>query len=195
MENHSNDKTKLAHATDELIAGRFCFHQRRVHTPSFRERSRDALSRARLDLWTWRAFLHSAACEFGTLGRRIGTLYRTRGHRHGVDFGPAGRNSSNGEIVSCAATFRRMRDMQCMLSNHPLATRFDQELYLEGWEMGARWVACTCGTLESRREKTAAQALADVMHDLDALQESSRELSARSATHSAPLPRHDLRQN
>jgi hypothetical protein len=149
--------------------------------PSGTEFSQSLRDFARQQLWSWYAFRRAIALELDNLGPRIQMLYRTKLHHHGAYLGPSGRISPTGRDVLCAATFARIADMRCMLANHPKATGWDQEMFLEGWEMGAQWAACTVGNPERRKGNTVEMALNDVMRDLEAIQASRQEIARRIA--------------
>jgi hypothetical protein len=65
---------------------------------------------------------------------RVRKLYLT-----GIDLGPGKELSPSGRCVPCKRTLARMKDMQYLLSIHPLASRVDQHLFLEGWAKGEQW--------------------------------------------------------
>ena len=69
-----------------------------------------------------------------------------------------------------------------MRTNHPEATAVDVEIFLEGWEMGAKWAVCSIRSPEHHTVDTEEQASGNVMRQLEALQASKRDLLNRLAS-------------
>jgi hypothetical protein len=125
-----------------------------------------------------RAFVGSVASEFYSLGRRIEILRRTKLYWTGVQLGPSALVLPTQRVVSCEATFSRIRDTRCMRANYPWATALDVLLFLEGWEMGAIWAACSVRNHEPRTEDMASAA-SDITQQIEAVQKSRNLIASR----------------
>jgi len=97
------------------------------------------LSLARRGFWSLSQCTHGILSETRSLVPRI--LFRLKKNLDscGVDLGTSHQTHPSGHPVPSTRTRARIHDTQCMLSNHPWATLVDLEIFLEGWEKGARW--------------------------------------------------------
>lgn len=57
----------------------------------------------------------------------------------GIELGNLFRMSSEGYLEPNTRTQSRIRSTQCMLSNHAWATPTEIEIFLTGWDDGAKW--------------------------------------------------------
>lgn len=154
-----------------------------ARTPSFRaEWLRSAVCSVRRRLRMWRAFLGSLASEFYSLYRRIQRLHKTKPYLIGVQLGPSAVVLPDQSVVSCEATFARIRDTQCMHTSYPGATSLDTEIFLEGWERGARWAVCSIRSQGHRTSDTAEVALEKLTLELDSVRLCRERMLARLAT-------------
>jgi hypothetical protein len=128
----------------------------------------------------------SIALELRNVLSRIQTLFATNACLLGY-LGPAWiKSRSSARLLRCEATLARSLDMQDMLSSHRTATAIDADLFLEGWEAGARWAASGDIRIPGyRSEHKKNLASRNVIPQLDAIQayklEHGWKLSKKSA--------------
>ena len=67
---------------------------------------------------------------------RIGRILRTTTV---VDLDPWAEMDSTGRLVKCRRTSGHMIGIEHLLSSRPWASPEDQRLFLEGWDVGARY--------------------------------------------------------
>jgi hypothetical protein len=78
--------------------------------------------------------LQDIRTAFYRIGRRIDKLpFPFLAAFGSSELGPTGNLQPNRRTLAC------MKDMQCFENRFPMATQFDWELFLIGWEAGARW--------------------------------------------------------
>jgi hypothetical protein len=118
--------------------------------------------------------VYEVLLECRSLGFRIQTARKTKPWVYGTPLGPAAYRDHAGHLPDCSATYARMRDTQYMQSIHEAATYFDAALFLEGWEMGARWAAGEIRNGTASSESSGNMTWLPIMRQLVALQQSKR---------------------
>jgi len=131
-----SDRTSLESHTSHAEPGAIRRHWRtfleRIHYAVFRATCRTILG---YDLRLWYGIL----LELRSLHGRIEILRLRKLYRHGIVLGPGKELAPNGRLVRCKRTEARMKDMQYLLSIHPLASPVEDYLFLEGWAKGEQW--------------------------------------------------------
>ena len=87
-------------------------------------------------IWTYKNILLS---EVGNLLPRIRHRMSKTVDGCGVDLGKVYRMQANGLLELDTRTQARIRGTQYVLSNRAWATLVELEIFLEGWDAGARW--------------------------------------------------------
>src|SRR5271165_5728019 len=81
--------------------------------------------------------VHEILRECCSLPRRIRMTLETKPYLYGLRFGPAAhdlwRVRNHEQIRAC------IRDMRDIAKSRPLATYQDRQLFVEGWQSGAKW--------------------------------------------------------
>jgi hypothetical protein len=82
-----------------------------------------------------------------------------------LDVGPGCQLESNGNWVPNMRTHSCMKDMQRYESRFPMATRFDWEMFVTGWQAGAEWregnlFATNVDHVSNREQKTSDSPIA-----------------------------------
>ena len=65
-----------------------------------------------------------------------------------------------------------------MRAKYPWAKALDVQLFLEGWEMGAMWAACSIRNREHRTEDMASAA-SHITQQIEAMQKSRNLIASR----------------
>jgi|SRR5271170_3644653 len=77
--------------------------------------------------------------ELYSLPSRIGWLYATKPYLHGNHIGRMG--GSPQDLLRNAQTLACIRDTQRIAQSHRWANLLDRGLFVEGWNLGAKWAS------------------------------------------------------
>jgi hypothetical protein len=95
------------------------------------------------------------ACEISrelcSLPQRIGTLRATKSYLYGIEIGPLG--GIRGRELRYKQTLACIRDMRHIAQSHPWANLLDRGLFVEGWNLGAKWALDETCTLNSDKAR------------------------------------------
>jgi len=102
---------------------------------------------ATLSRWLSRAtarlsFEHPLVCEFVRELRTFALRSKTLLFQRSIalaDMGPVAGTNGSGVPIYCSRTHGRMQDITKFLAVRPLASQEDRNLFLAGWNYGARW--------------------------------------------------------
>jgi hypothetical protein len=76
---------------------------------------------------------------------RISAIIRTRGSDRGVDMGRQYHKTETGRYLECSETRARIEDTLHLSKDRPWLTCLDYSLFVEGWNMGARFHSRSSG--------------------------------------------------
>jgi len=114
--------------------------QEGVHKQSLRSKIQSGISRLyRSTSWLVRPspLTREILTELYSLPTRIGWLYATKPYLYGNHIGQLG--GSPQDALRNAQTLACIRDMQHIAASHRWASLLDRGLFVEGWNLGAKW--------------------------------------------------------